>query len=194
MASALPMAGAEALDDPAGDARGPDVVEVAWSLGNGTAAVEVRFTAGDLPAERAVRGVLLIGTPGSAEPAEWYQFTIANETTAYAGHVGPRPATLVATSWTGDLARVELRRESPAADGPCVFAVVEAGTLTDQGFTRSDVAPTGFSSPESAWPVDACPPSHERSAQAETEGKDSPGLGAAVVLFAALALASARRR
>lgn len=174
--AAVPLASGDNLTDPDGDAEGGlDAIEVAWILGNATATVEVRFAPGDMPADRAVRGVLLVGEPGAAEPSEWYQFTIANETHVFVGHQGPRDATLVATSWTGDVARVELQREAPAS-ASCAFAVVEAGTMTEQGFTRSDVAPSGFDSPEKAWPVDACPePRTQAAATDDEEEKATPG-------------------
>ena len=191
-ALALPGA-AESIADPEGDheAGGLDAVAVAWTVGNATVAVEVRFVPGELPADRAVRGVLVLGTPGQPEPAEWYQFTIANATHAFAAHAGPKDATIVATSWTGDVARVELQRESPVASPACVFAVVEAGTMDATGFVRSDVAPPGFASPEEAWPVDACPDAELDAAAPDDDGesKDSPALPVLLLALAFVALA-----
>ena len=195
LVAAVPGVAADSLEDPEDDAAGLDVVLVSWTLANGTARVEVRFQPGEVPDDRAVRGVLLIGTPGEAAPAEWYQFTIANETHAFAGHAGPADAAIVATSWTGDLASVELQRQSPAPDGLCAFAVVEAGTMDAGGFVRSDVAPPGFGSPEAAWPVDSCP--EPQAVVAEDEGgkeKGSPGLPLAWLLAAVALGALARRR
>lgn len=192
-------ASAESIPDPDGDAEGAglDIAGVAWTVGNTTVALEVRFVPGDVPQDRAVRGVLVLGTPGQAEPAEWYQVTIANETHAFAAHAGPVDATIVGTSWTGDVARVELQREPPLAPfEACVFAVVEAGTMDAYGFVRSDVAPPGFASPEDAWPVDACPDAEAAAPAAadEVEGKESPALPLAGLLLALVSAIGLRRR
>jgi hypothetical protein len=190
----LPAAAAQSYADASADATALDVAQVSVVLGNGTVALEVRFVPGELPDDRAVRGVVLLGMAGAAEPAEWYHVTIANETTVYAGHgEAPSGAELASTSWTGDLARAEWRRDQPAADAPCVFAVVESGTLSATGFMRRDVAPAGFDSPDTAWPVDACPaPSPLVSDQPDEPGKDSPV--PLPVMLVALAIAFVLRR
>ena len=191
----LPGGAAQAYDDPGGDADGVlEIIRATVTFGNGTIGIQVRFDPGEVPENRAVRGVVLLGTPGEAEPAEWYQFTIANQTTVHVAHGGaPRLAELKATSWTGDLASAEWHRDSPAA-APCSFAVVEAGTMDSNGFVRSDVAPPGFASPEEAWPVDGCP--DELIIEGERphdEEKGSPGLPL-VAVIASLALVLAIRR
>lgn len=194
----LPAVAAQEYGDPTGDteADGLDVKAVVVTFGNGTIGIQVHFEPGDVPDERAVRGVVVLGAPGEAEPAEWYHVTIANETTVYVAHGdAPRPGELLATSWTGDIASAEWRREAPAADPACAFAVVEAGTMGSTGFVRSDVAPPGFASPEEAWPVDACPTAAaaEAAQDDDEEEKGSPGLPF-VALLAVVAVAWLRRR
>ena len=189
-----PAAAAQTYADASGDGDVLDIARVSVIRGNGTVTLEVRFVPGELPDDRAVRGVVLIGTPGQDEPAEWYHVTIANETTAYAGHGdSPRDAELVSTLWTGDLARAELRRDG-AAEAPCVFAVVEAGTMTSTGFVRHDVAPSGFDSPDTAWPVDVCPTPQAVMPVADTEDEKGSPAAPLALLIAALVLLALRRR
>jgi len=192
-----PAARADALDDDAGDAvdQEIDAIGVAWAVGNATIVLEVRFVPSERTEGRAVRGLVMLGEPGAAEPAEWYQVTIADETHAFAGHAGPSDAAIVGTSWTGDLARVELARQAPAPAAPCAFAVVEAGSLTPEGFVRSDVAPRGFSSPEEAWgETESCPEATTDAVETGgSEEKGSPALPL-VGLVAAFVLLALRRR
>ena len=195
---ALPGAGALALDDPEGDAEtkdGLDLRQVVWRIGETTVTVEAHFVPGELPDNRSLRGVLVLGTPGEAEPAEWYQFTIGNETHAFVGHAGPKDAAIVSTSWTGDIAHVELQRDTPAAAAPCSFAVIEAGTMGPHGFVVSDAAPPGFASPDAAWPVDQCPQAHAEAEEPDVEDadKDSPALPFVLIALALLVLAIRRR-
>jgi MYXO-CTERM domain-containing protein len=183
-----PAVAAQAYEDALGDAATLDVERVTVTFGNGTIGLQVRFDPGEVPADRAVRGVVVLGAPGEAEPSEWYQVTIANETTVYVAHGGtPHLASLVATSWTGDIASAEWRREG-SSTGPCSFAVVEAGTMDANGFVRDDVGPSGFASPEDAWPVEACPGELIVEGKVPDDEKGSPGLSL-VAAAASLALA-----
>lgn len=178
--------------DDQGDGGTADVVAVFAFLAE-TAQVQVTFAAEPGP-DTALRGVLMRGEPGAAEPAEWYQFTVANATHAFAAHGTPRDVRVVASSWNGTAASIEFERSEPAS-GSCVFAVVESGVFGDGGFEVLDVAPRGFGSMESAWPVDACPTAEaigppETGQQAE---KGSPGLGLGLLAAVGMALFLRRR-
>ncbi|MHB1260645.1 MAG: hypothetical protein ACYC2H_02895 [Thermoplasmatota archaeon] len=175
------LAPVQALSDASGDVDQLDVVQVTLALGNGTATVEVQF-ADEGPADGAgVRGVVLLGEPGAAEPAEWYQFTVANATHAFAAHGTPRDARVVSSQWTNGTLRLEFERVDEARTS-CAFAVVESGLFGAGGFERLDVAPRGFSSMERAWPVEACPRGDLAEADEVAAPKDSPGLGLVALL------------
>jgi hypothetical protein len=183
-------AAAKGLTDAEGDGGPADLVEVAAMLGNGTATVQALFAGGPAPGT-ALRGVFLVGEPGTAEPAEWYQFTMANGTQVFAAHGTPHDVRVVSSSWNGSVASLEFERSGPAS-GSCVFAVVEAGTFGPGGFTVLDVAPRGFSSLDSAWPVTACP--EVEADDHALEEKGSPGLGPWMLVPLLGVLASCRRR
>jgi hypothetical protein len=177
--------------DATGDADALDVTQVAWTMLGGNVSVYVTFAGGETPAGAAVRGVFVVGEPGSAEPVEWYQFTLANESRAFAAHGTPRDVRVLSSSWNGTLASIVFERPDEAT-GTCAFAVVESGVLGAGGFERSDVAPRGFASMDAAWPVDACPPESEPAGGDAAKG--SPGVGLALLASAfALALLVRRR-
>jgi hypothetical protein len=186
----VPAGLAQAFDDRAGDAGGPDLVDVSWSLGNGTAALSFRLAA-DRPADGAVRGLLLSGTPGEAEPAEWYAFTLADDAAVRDGIDGGAVAVL-ASGWNGSVATLSFARTS-AVEAPCTFVAVQAGTLTGDGFAVSDVVPDGLANLESAWPVDACPASRPLGTPPSAPSQDAP-LGLVALAALAVGLVVARRR
>ena len=187
---AVAVAG-KGLPDAEGDGGTADVTTVVGVLAE-TAFVQVAF-AGDAQLEGiAIRGVLLRGDPGAAEPTEWYQFTMANATHAFAAHGTPRDVRVVSSSWNGSVATLEFERSEPSRSS-CVFAVVESGVIGDGGFEVLDVAPRGFDSMDAAWPVSACPSEQvPLGDDVSAEAKGSPGLG--LGLLAALAVAVAARR
>jgi hypothetical protein len=178
--------------DDQGDGGRADVVAV-FAFLTETALVQVRFDAEPGP-DVALRGVLMRGEPGAAEPTEWYQFTVANATHAFAAHGTPRDVRVVASSWNGTAVDLEFERSEPAS-GSCVFAVVESGVFGDGGFEVLDVAPRGFASMESAWPIDACPVAEPIGPQeaGEPAEKGSPGLGLGLLAAVGMALLLRRR-
>jgi hypothetical protein len=187
----LPITSAQAFDDRRGDADGPDLVEVSWSLDNGTARLSFQLAA-DRPGEGAVRGLLLLGTPGEADPAEWYAFTLSDDAAVNDGLEGGA-VTVLASGWNGSVGHLSFERTA-AAPAPCSFVAVEVGMLTGDGFSASDVVPDGLANLESAWPVEACPPSRPAgSAPAAAESEDAP-LGAVALAAVAIGLIMARRR
>jgi hypothetical protein len=194
----VPAATAQAptgFEDAAGDGGPFDVVHVGLTVRNGTVAVEVRLAPGGaVPDGAMLRGVAAFGEPGAVEPAEWYQFTVTgNATQAFAAHGTPRDVAIVSSSWHATGVRLEFER-ADAAPASCSFAVVESGVLGDGGFERLDVAPTGFASMDSAWPVQACPEGMPAAVAVTPEAKGAAGAGAlglAVALGGAMVL---RRR
>jgi MYXO-CTERM domain-containing protein len=183
---------AESFQDAADDADSLDVLTVTSTLSDATASVEVQFAEASPSDGAALRGVLLIGEPGAAEPAEWYQFSLANATHVFAAHGTPREVQIVAATWNGSVARIEFER-SQSSSAACVFAVVESGLLAMGGFEVLDVAPHGFASPETAWPVDACPQAEPADESVGVEGKDSPSVWP-LALFAILGVTLLARR
>lgn len=184
------LATAKGLTDAAGDGEPADVVEVVAVLADATATVQVLF-ADEPRLGTALRGVFLVGEPGTSEPSEWYQFTMANGTQAFAAHGTPHDVRVVSSSWNGSVASLEFERSAPAS-GSCVFAVVESGSFGPGGFAVSDVAPGGFSSLDSAWPVAACPEAAAEDHALQENG--SPGLGPWMLAALLGGLALARRR
>lgn len=177
----MPAATAQApvfFGDAAGDGGRFDVGRVSLGLGNGTVAVEVHLAPGGaVPDGAMIRGVAVFGEPGAAEPAEWYQFTVTgNATQAFAAHGTPRDVAIVSSSWDASGVRLEFERAGPAS-ASCSYVVVESGVLGDGGFERHDVAPTGFASMDSAWPVQACPQGAPAAATVAPEGKGAAGAG-----------------
>ena len=193
LAGLASTATAKGLPDAEGDGGAGDVLVVVGAL-DGSAFVQVAFAEGTDTEGLAIRGVLMRGDPGSAEPTEWYQFTMANVTHAFAAHGTPRDVRVLASSWNGTVATVEFERSEPSQSS-CVFAVVESGILGEGGFQVLDVAPRGFASMESAWPVDACP--SEAAALGDDvsseEDKGSPGLGLGLLGALCVALLFRRR-
>lgn len=183
---------AQALSDPAGDAEALDMLSVTLALGNGTASVEVLFAGAAQADGAAVRGVVLLGEPGAEEPAEWYQFTVANATHAFAAHGTPRDARVTSSTWSNGTLRVEFERVDEARTS-CAFAVVESGHFGAGGFERLDVAPRGFTAMDAAWPVQECPRGDLAESEGPADSKDSPATGL-VALLAALHVALLSRR
>lgn len=184
---------AQGLSDAEGDGGSADIASVSAVLGE-TATVHVRFTSSQSAETTALRGTLVAGEPGAAEPVEWYQFTLANETHVFAGHGTPRDVEVVASSWNGSVATLEFRRSEPAS-ASCLFAVAESGTFGPGGFEVLDVAPKGFASLEAAWPVPECPSDGAplgEDVSVESE-KGSPALGLGLVAALGVALLVRRR-
>jgi hypothetical protein len=197
---AVAVAGLEAttfsLPDEEGDGGKGDVVGVRAVLEEGAGFVQVLFSGRASLEKVAIRGVLVSGAVGSAEPAEWYQFTVANETQAFAAHGTPREVrVLPSSSWNGSVMTLRFERSEPVPS-TCTFAVVEAGTFGEGGFGALDVAPRGFASMEDAWPVTECPTDgiflddHPSPPPAE---KGSPGVGLGLLLAAVVGAAMSRR-
>jgi hypothetical protein len=183
------------LPDPEGDGGAGDVVTVIGALDE-RGFVQVLFASGASLQDVSIRGVLVSGAPGSPEPSEWYQFTVAaGAATAqvFAAHGTPREVAANA-SWNGSIATLRFDRSEASGSG-CTFAVVEAGTFGDGGFEVLDVAPQGFASMDAAWPVSACPSAGAPLAQdAVVDEKGSPGLALPALALAVAAAASWRRR
>jgi hypothetical protein len=182
------------LPDAEGDGGEGDVVNVIGVLAE-TAFVQVLFTRSADLEDIAIRGVLVRGEPNAAEPTEWYQFTVANVTHAFAAHGVPRDVRVIRSSWNGSVATLEFERSEPSSEpASCVFAVVESGTFNETGFEVFDAAPLNFTSVEGAWPVGACPGMESAlPGNPSREGKGSPGL-ALPLLAGAVAAAAFRRR
>jgi hypothetical protein len=190
-AGAQAKVGVHLLADAVDDAESLDITEVAWSSDGANLTVWVTFDGTETPPGAALRGVFVLGDPGAVEPAEWYQFTLANSSKAFAAHGTPREVQVLSSSWNGSVASLVFERPDPA-QGSCAFVVVESGILGAGGFDRLDVAPRGFASMDAAWPVDACPPEDAPAASADEKG--SPGVDLALLAWAfAFALLLRRR-